>query len=70
MSSKKLFAGKDTKSEELAEAKALQKGRISKAQYVAGEKSEGHGKGAKKTATAIKSGKMSPSAYAKKGQKC
>lgn len=72
MAAKKLFAGKDTRAEELAEAKALKAGRISKSQYVAGEKREGHGKTAAKTATAIKSGRMSPSQYAKaesKGRK-
>lgn len=62
---KKLFTGKDTRAEEMAEAKALKSGKISKAQYVAGEKSEGHGKGAASKAGAIKSGKLSPAAYAK-----
>ena len=47
------------------EAKALKSGAISKKQYVAGEKAEGHGAGAAKKATAIKSGKLSPAAYAK-----
>ena len=61
---KKLFGGKETKAEELKEAKALKAGAISKKQYVAGEKAEGHGKGAAKTATAIKSGKISPKQYA------
>ena len=61
---KKLFGGKESRSEELKEAKALKAGKISKAQYVAGEKSEGHGKGAAKTASAIKSGKISPKQYA------
>lgn len=72
MAAKKLFTGKDTRAEELAEAKALKSGRISKAQYVAGEKREGHGKTAAKNANAIKSGRMSPSQYAKaesKGRK-
>lgn len=35
-----LFKGKDTKSEELKEAKAIKSGRISPAQYAAGEKKE------------------------------
>lgn len=65
MDSKKLFKGKETSAEEFKEAKALKSGKISKSQYVAGEKSEGHGKGAAKTASAIKSGKISPSQYAK-----
>lgn len=60
----KLFKGKDDKPEEMAEAKALKSGKISKSQYVAGEKSEGHSKGAAKRADQIKSGKLSPSAYA------
>jgi hypothetical protein len=60
----KMFKGKDTKAEEMAEAKALKSGKISKAQYVAGEKAEGHGKGAAKVGAAIKSGKMSPGQYA------
>lgn len=73
---KKLFGGKESRAEETKEAKALKSGRISKQQYVAGEKSEGHGAGATKKATAIKSGRLSPKAYAeehkgmKKGGKC
>jgi hypothetical protein len=73
MSSKKLFTGKDTKSEERAEAKALKSGKITKAQYIAGEKREERKEGEKKpvgairkNAEAIKSGKMSPTQYAKK----
>lgn len=68
---KKLFGGKETPAEEMKEAKALKSGRISKQQYVAGEKSEGHGSGAAKKASAIKSGRMSPKAYAEehKGMK-
>lgn len=76
MATKKLFTGKDTKSEEMAEAKALQKGRISKSQYIAGEKREERKEGEKMSvgkikanANAIKSGRMSPSAYAKKESK-
>lgn len=71
-----LFKGKETASEEMKEAKALKSGKISKSQYVAGEKKEGHGKGAAKTAIAIKSGKITPAQYAKaetmmkKGGKC
>ena len=59
-----MFKGKETPEEEMAEAKALKSGKISKDQYVKGEKSEGHGKGAKAKADAIKSGKMSPKQYA------
>lgn len=65
VATKKLFGGKETRAEEMKEAKALKSGKISKAQYVAGEKSEGHGKGAAKTAAAIKSGKITPAQYAK-----
>ena len=61
---KKMFGGKETKAEEMKEAKALKSGRISKQQYVAGEKSEGHGAGAAKKAAAIKSGRLSPKTYA------
>ena len=60
-----LFGGKETPAEEMKEAKALKAGKISPKQYVAVEKSEGHGAGAAKKATAIKSGKLSPAAYAK-----
>lgn len=35
-----LFKGKDTKGEELKEAKAIKSGKISPAQYAAGEKRE------------------------------
>lgn len=61
----KLFTGKDTRKEEMAEAKALKSGAISKKQYVAGESKEGHGKSAPKKADAIKSGKLTPAQYAK-----
>ena len=61
---KKMFGGKETKAEEMKEAKALKSGKISPKQYVAGEKSEGHGAGAAKKAAAIKSGRLSPKAYA------
>lgn len=60
-----LFKGKETPAEERKEAKALKSGKISKAQYVAGEKKEGHGAGAAKKAAALKSGKMSVETYAK-----
>ena len=61
----KMFAGKETKSEEMAEAKALRSGKISKSQYVKGEVSEGDSKAeAQKKGSAIKSGKLSPAQYA------
>ena len=62
---KRMFRGMETPAEEKKEAKALKSGKITPKQYVAGEKSEGHGAGAAKKATAIKSGKMTPAAYAK-----
>lgn len=62
---KRMFRGMETPAEEKKEAKALKAGKITPKQYVAGEKSEGHGAGAAKKAAAIKSGKMSPAAYAK-----
>ena len=63
---KKLFGGKETKTEEMREAKALRMGAISPKEYIRGEKSEGHKEeNLTKTAKAIKSGKMSPAAYAK-----
>ena len=61
----KMFQGKDTKKEEMAEAKALKSGKITKGDYMRGEKKEGHGKGAAKTADKLKGGKMSPAEYAK-----
>jgi hypothetical protein len=77
MATKKLFGGKETKTEEMREAKALRAGAISPKQYIKGEKSEGHKEeNLTKTAKAIKSGKLSPAAYAKfetsepKGMKC
>jgi len=63
-----LFKGKETKKEEMGEAKALKSGKISVGQYMKSEKAEGD-KPSKKTAMAIKSGKMSPTTYAKKGKK-
>lgn len=67
---KSLFKGKDTLAEEKKEAKAVRAGKISPNAYVAGEKSEGK---AEKKSTLVKrgqdmkSGKLTPSAYAKKG---
>ena len=68
----KMFGGKQTVKEEKSEANALKSGKISKAQYIKGEKSEGKKdsmKSIKANADAIKSGKMSPKAYANK-EKC
>ena len=63
---KKLFNGKETRAEEMAEAKALRSGAISKKQYIAGEKSEGHKdmRDVRGNANAIASGRMSPAQYA------
>lgn len=61
----KMFQGKQSPAEEMAEAKALKSGKITKDEYVKGEMSEGHGKGhAMKKADALKSGKMSAKEYA------
>ena len=71
---KRMFRGMETPAEEKKEAKALKSGKITPKQYVAGEKSEGHGAGAAKKAAAIKSGKMTPAKYAaehkEKAMKC
>lgn len=68
MATSKLFKGKETKKEEMGEAKALKNGKITVGQYMKGERSEGE-KPSKKTAMAIKTGKMSPAAYAKQDKK-
>jgi hypothetical protein len=66
MATNKLFRGKETKTEELREAKALRMGAISPKEFVKGEKSEGHKEeNSAALAKKIKSGKMSPAAYAK-----
>lgn len=61
----KMFRGKDTKAEEMKEAKAVKGGKMSVKQYAKGEAKEGHGKGAAKKGADIKSGKMTPAQYAK-----
>lgn len=62
----KPFQGKQSKAEEMKEAKMLKSGKISKADYMKGEMSEGHSKkGLAKRAEALKSGKMSAKEYAK-----
>lgn len=79
----KPFQGKDTKKEELAEARSIRAGRTTPAQYAAKEKAEGE-KGSKSGLMAkgksLASGKMSASQYAAeakmkyggmvKGRKC
>ena len=64
-----LFKGAESYSEELAEAKSVKSGKTSEAEFVKGEKSEGHKgeelKSLSKQAKDIKSGKVSPEAYAK-----
>lgn len=66
MATKKLFGGKESMKEELAEAKAIKSGKITPMQYAKGEKSEGEGmkKGGKTKkyagGGAITSAKMEP----------
>lgn len=62
------FKGKQTRGEEMAEAKAVRSGKMTPAQYAKGEKKEGNKMSAKmlaKRGAAMKSGKMSPAQYAK-----
>lgn len=63
----KPFAGKQTKKEEMAEAKAVRSGKVSPAQYAAKEKAEGDKK-SKSSLEArgkqLASGKMSAKEYA------
>lgn len=68
----KPFTGKDTKGEELAEARSVRSGRTTPAQYVRKEKAEEKKEGEKKSASSLRStgkalasGKMSPQEYAK-----
>lgn len=66
MATKKLFGGKETFGEEKKEAQALRAGKISERGFVKGEKSEGHKEeNSKMLAKNIKSGKLTPTAYAK-----
>ena len=63
----KPFTGKDTKSEEMAEAKAVRSGKVTPAQYAAREKAEGDtkSKGALMAkGKALASGKMPAAKYA------
>lgn len=66
--SKKLFGGKETYKEELAEAKSVKSGKTSTSEFVKGEKAEGHAgeelENLSKQAKDIKSGKVSPESYA------
>jgi hypothetical protein len=65
----KPFAGKQTKKEEMVEAKAVKSGKVTPAQYAAKEKAEGDSKskGALMAkGKALASGKMSPKQYADK----
>lgn len=61
---KSVFKGKDTKKEELREAKAVRAGKVSPKQYVKGEKMEGE-KASIGTGKKLKSGALSPATYAK-----
>jgi len=65
----KPFQGKQTKKEEMAEAKAVRSGKVSPAQYAAKEKAEGDKKSKSSLMArgkAIAGGKMSPKEYAAK----
>ena len=65
---KNLFGGKETYKEEFGEAKAVAKKKITPAQFVKGEKSEGHKEepGMKGMAKKLATGKVTPTMYAKK----
>lgn len=63
----KPFQGKQTRAEEMAEAKAVRSGRMTPAQYARGEKSEGDKASAaslKARGQALASGRLSPEKYA------
>ena len=70
----KPFTGKDTKAEEMSEAKAVRSGKVSPKQYARSEKREEKKEGEKakpmksllSTGKQLASGKMSAGAYAKK----
>lgn len=68
---KSLFGGKETYKEEFGEAKAVAKKKITPAQFVKGEKSEGHKEepGMKGMAKKLATGKVTPTMYAKKEAK-
>ena len=69
MATKKLFGGKESYSEELAEAKAIKSGKITPQQYAKGEKSE-EAKGMKKGGKCYAKGGFTKSAdgIAQKGK--
>jgi hypothetical protein len=68
---KNLFGGKETYKEEFGEAKAVAKKKITPAQFVKGEKAEGHKEepGMKGLAKKLATGKVTPTMYAKKEAK-
>jgi len=68
---KNLFGGKETYKEEFGEAKAVAKKKITPAQFIRGEKSEGQKEepGMKGLAKKLASGKVTPAQYAKKESK-
>ena len=68
---KNLFGGKETYNEEFGEAKAVAKKKITPAQFVKGEKAEGHKEepGMKGLAKKLATGKVTPTMYAKKESK-
>jgi len=66
----KMFAGKQSKAEEMAEAKAVKSGKVSPAEYARREKAEGDMDSKKKLEAkgkALASGKMSAEKYAAAG---
>ena len=68
---KNLFGGKESYKEEFGEAKAVAKKKITPAQFVKGEKAEGHKEepGMKGLAKKLATGKVTPTMYAKKESK-
>ena len=68
---KNLFGGKETYKEEFGEDKAVAKKKITPAQFVKGEKAEGHKEepGMKGLAKKLATGKVTPTMYAKKESK-
>lgn len=68
----RLFKGKNSPDEEKKEARAVKSGKVSVAEYVKGEKSEGDRKPAKalaKDAKDMKSGKLTAAQYAARHKK-
>lgn len=67
----KPFMGKQTKAEEMAEAKKVRSGKMTPAQYAAAEKREGDSKSKAalmKRGQQLASGKMSPAEYGAKAK--